>query len=67
MLNFTSGYMFIFCLHFMLTSFLLISTKYLVNLFIYLTFLGESFYANPAFQVRYIYNARHAKIVLEEL
>ena len=54
-MNVTSGYTFsfVFCLQFLLTSFLLISTKYLINLFIYSIFFGELFSADPAFLVWY--------------
>ena len=38
---------------FFCVQFLLISTKYLINLFIYSTFFGELFSADPAFQIRY--------------
>ena len=52
----------VFCLHFLLTSFLLILTKYLINLFIFSAFFwGIVFFANPAFQVRY---ARQFRIVI---
>ena len=51
-----------FCRRFLLTSFLLILTKYLINLFIYLAFFGELYSADPAFQV--LYNRSLTEIAL---
>ena len=50
-MNFTNGYTFsfVFCLQFLLTSFLLISTKYLTNLIIYSAFFWGIIFYRPCF------------------